>query len=380
MRDAAQRSFVNIARRVQAIVHQQANELREMEEDHGRNPEVFDDLLRIDHGTALIGRLADSISVLGGGRPGRQWPEPVALYSVLRGAMSRILEYRRIDLSSIAKVNVKGTASSPSSTPRPNSSTTPPATRRRRPRCTSPPPRCRPASASRSRTPASASARRPARGPRACWSGPGPASDLQDLGESPASASPSSAASARRTTCRSPCAPPRTAGCAPSSSCRATCSPTSPASDSPTASAPPPCPRPNSAACPAPSAPSRSAGPPGPMFPTRDVHGGRRPRGHRVDRQRAAAAPQPGQDPAHPAVRRGRPPRRSGPSARKAGPSGRLARRAPGARAEDGRDPEPGLWVQAFMDGLKGRPTTRGSHPARRKPARTEADDEGNLK
>ncbi|MFF4488444.1 sensor histidine kinase [Streptomyces sp. NPDC001544] len=112
-RDAAQQAFVNIARRVQAIVHQQANELREMEEDHGRNPEVFDDLLRIDHGTALIGRLADSISVLGGGRPGRQWPNPVALYSVLRGAMSRILEYRRIDLTSIAHVNIKGTCVEP---------------------------------------------------------------------------------------------------------------------------------------------------------------------------------------------------------------------------------------------------------------------------
>src|SRR5256885_10260398 len=33
------------------------------------------------HGTALIGRLADSIAVLGGGRPGRQWPQPVPLYS-----------------------------------------------------------------------------------------------------------------------------------------------------------------------------------------------------------------------------------------------------------------------------------------------------------
>ncbi|MET7570556.1 ATP-binding protein [Streptomyces sp. NPDC005492] len=113
MRDSAQRSFVSIARRVQAIVHQQAKELREMEEDHGRNPEVFDDLLRIDHGTALIGRLADSISVLGGGRPGRQWPEPVPLYSVLRGAMSRILEYRRISLDSIAKVNVHGVSVEP---------------------------------------------------------------------------------------------------------------------------------------------------------------------------------------------------------------------------------------------------------------------------
>jgi hypothetical protein len=98
---------------VQAIVHQQNKELREMEEDHGRNPEVFDDLLRIDHGTALIGRLADSVSVLGGGRPGRQWPNPVALYSVLRGAMSRILEYRRIELHSICQVNIKGTSVEP---------------------------------------------------------------------------------------------------------------------------------------------------------------------------------------------------------------------------------------------------------------------------
>ncbi|MER6345388.1 ATP-binding protein [Streptomyces sp. NPDC001595] len=113
MRDGAQRSFVHVAQRVQALVHQQAKELREMEEDHGRHHEVFQDLLRIDHGNALIGRLADSVSVLGGGRPGRQWPQPVALYSVLRGAMSRILEYKRIELKSIAKVNIKGISVEP---------------------------------------------------------------------------------------------------------------------------------------------------------------------------------------------------------------------------------------------------------------------------
>ncbi|HLL33873.1 MAG TPA: ATP-binding protein [Streptomyces sp.] len=112
-REGAQQSFVHVAQRVQAIVHQQAKELREMEEDHGTNHEVFQDLLRIDHGNALIGRLADSVSVLGGGRPGRQWPQPVALYSVLRGAMSRILEYRRIELKSIAKVNIRGISVEP---------------------------------------------------------------------------------------------------------------------------------------------------------------------------------------------------------------------------------------------------------------------------
>ncbi|MET4923933.1 ATP-binding protein [Streptomyces sp. PSRA5] len=113
MRESAQRSFVNIARRVQSLVHQQASELREMEEHHGRDPDVFDDLLRIDHGTALIGRLADSVAVLGKARPGRQWPRPVPLFSVLRGAMSRILEYQRVDLHSIAKVAIVGTAVEP---------------------------------------------------------------------------------------------------------------------------------------------------------------------------------------------------------------------------------------------------------------------------
>ncbi|WP_223836067.1 ATP-binding protein [Streptomyces venezuelae] len=108
LRDSAQRAFVNVARRVQAIVHQQAHEMREMEDRHGTNPDVFGDLLRLDHGTALIGRLADSISVLGGARPGRQWSRAVTLYSVMRGAMSRIIDYQRVELHSVTEVAVVG--------------------------------------------------------------------------------------------------------------------------------------------------------------------------------------------------------------------------------------------------------------------------------
>ncbi|WP_187645550.1 sensor histidine kinase KdpD [Streptomyces sp. TRM49041] len=113
LRESAQRAFVNIARRVQAIVHQQAQELREMEDRHGHRPEVFGDLLRIDHGTALIGRLADSIAVLGGARPGRQWSRAVPLYSVLRGAMSRIIDYQRVELHSVTEVALTGPAVEP---------------------------------------------------------------------------------------------------------------------------------------------------------------------------------------------------------------------------------------------------------------------------
>ncbi|MFB7293382.1 sensor histidine kinase [Actinacidiphila glaucinigra] len=113
IRESSQRAFVNIARRVQAIVHQQASSLREMEDRHGQSPDVFGDLLRLDHGTALIGRLADSIAVLGGARPGRQWSKAVPLFSVLRGAMSRITDYQRVELHSVSEVAVVGTAVEP---------------------------------------------------------------------------------------------------------------------------------------------------------------------------------------------------------------------------------------------------------------------------
>ncbi|CAM2932897.1 sensor histidine kinase [Streptomyces albus] len=113
LRDSAQRGVVNIARRVQAIVHRQATDLREMEERHGKSGEFFADLLRLDHSNALISRLADTIAVLGGARPGRQWSQPVPIYSVLRGAMSRIADYQRVSLHSVAEVAIVGRAVEP---------------------------------------------------------------------------------------------------------------------------------------------------------------------------------------------------------------------------------------------------------------------------
>ncbi|QNA78395.1 ATP-binding protein [Streptomyces sp. So13.3] len=113
LRESAQRAFVNIARRVQAIVHQQAHATREMQERHGQDPEVLGDLMRLDHGTALVGRLADGIAVLGGARSGRQWSKAVPLYNVLRGAMSRILDYQRVDLQAVTQIALVGPAVEP---------------------------------------------------------------------------------------------------------------------------------------------------------------------------------------------------------------------------------------------------------------------------
>lgn len=99
----ARNGFAGIARRLQAAVNQQLTSLRDMQTRHGAEPDMFADLLHLDHGVSLIGRLADSLAVLGGVRQGRQWDEPVPLMGVVRGAMSRIVDYRRVDVDGLTE-------------------------------------------------------------------------------------------------------------------------------------------------------------------------------------------------------------------------------------------------------------------------------------
>ncbi|MEV4947110.1 ATP-binding protein [Streptomyces sp. NPDC053755] len=112
-RDASQRALVAVARRVQAIVHQLAKDLHSMQILHGTDVVVSRGLQDIDHRNALIGRLAASIAVLGDARPGRQWSKAIPLYDVLRGAMSRIVDYPRVKLQSVTEVAVTGPGAEP---------------------------------------------------------------------------------------------------------------------------------------------------------------------------------------------------------------------------------------------------------------------------
>ncbi|MEV4430168.1 sensor histidine kinase [Streptomyces sp. R-07] len=112
-RDASQRALVAVARRVQAIVHQLAKDLHAMQILHGTDLVVSRGLQGVDHRNALIGRLAASIAVLGDARPGRQWSKAIPLYDVLRGAMSRIVDYPRVKLQSVTEVAVIGPGAEP---------------------------------------------------------------------------------------------------------------------------------------------------------------------------------------------------------------------------------------------------------------------------
>lgn len=112
-RDASQRALVAVARRVQAIVHQLTKDLHAMQILHGNDIVVSRGLQDVDHRNALIGRLAASIAVLGDARPGRQWSKSIPLYDILRGAMSRIVDYPRVKLQAVAEVAVVGPGAEP---------------------------------------------------------------------------------------------------------------------------------------------------------------------------------------------------------------------------------------------------------------------------
>lgn len=108
-RAAALASTANAAGRMQALATGMLADLRAMEEKH-HDEEVLADLLHLDHRTAQAGRLADSVAVLTGARSGRRWARPIAMESILRGAMGRIAGYQRVRVHSASDTSVAGHA------------------------------------------------------------------------------------------------------------------------------------------------------------------------------------------------------------------------------------------------------------------------------
>jgi signal transduction histidine kinase len=97
------------AARIQAQTTRMLADLREMEQRYG-DDKVFADLIELDHRVSQLGRLADSIALLAGGRSGRRWTRPIPMESLLRGAMGRIDAYQRVRIHSTSTASVAGYA------------------------------------------------------------------------------------------------------------------------------------------------------------------------------------------------------------------------------------------------------------------------------
>ncbi|MBN3931278.1 ATP-binding protein [Streptomyces verrucosisporus] len=89
-----QATLLSVARTLQALANKQQMAVTEMLRKHD-SPEVLGDLQVVDHATAQILRRAQAITVVCGSYPGRQH-DATPLSDVVRGAVSRILDFRRV--------------------------------------------------------------------------------------------------------------------------------------------------------------------------------------------------------------------------------------------------------------------------------------------
>ncbi|MEV0227503.1 ATP-binding protein [Streptomyces sp. NPDC050704] len=108
---SAKAALKSSMRSIQALANEQQVAISEMQDRHDR-PDVLRDLLEIDHANAQFGRRAQAIAVLCGSWPGRQRAIS-ALIEVVRGATSRIRDYRRVQIHGQADIAVESRAVEP---------------------------------------------------------------------------------------------------------------------------------------------------------------------------------------------------------------------------------------------------------------------------
>ncbi|MFC9954200.1 ATP-binding protein [Streptomyces prasinus] len=89
--------FVNLARRLQSLVHREISILDEMENEI-EDPDLLKGLFHVDHLATRIRRHAENLAVLGGAVSRRQWSNPVPMTEVLRSAIAEVEQYSRVKL------------------------------------------------------------------------------------------------------------------------------------------------------------------------------------------------------------------------------------------------------------------------------------------
>ncbi|WP_078572127.1 sensor histidine kinase, partial [Streptomyces somaliensis] len=89
--------FVNLARRLQSLVHREIQLLDELE-NAVEDPELLKGLFHVDHLATRVRRHAENLAVLGGAVSRRQWSNPVTMTEVLRSSIAEVEQYPRVKL------------------------------------------------------------------------------------------------------------------------------------------------------------------------------------------------------------------------------------------------------------------------------------------
>ncbi|HEX7159717.1 MAG TPA: nitrate- and nitrite sensing domain-containing protein [Trebonia sp.] len=101
--------FRNLARRNQSLLQRQLTVLDEAER-RTTDPDVLEDLFKMDHLTTRMRRHAEGLIILSGAPPGRSWSAPVKLIDVMRGAVAEVEDFARVTASTQSHAALAGSA------------------------------------------------------------------------------------------------------------------------------------------------------------------------------------------------------------------------------------------------------------------------------
>ncbi|WP_445529291.1 ATP-binding protein, partial [Streptomyces cyslabdanicus] len=101
--------FVNLARRLQSLVHREISILDELENDI-EDPDLLKEVFHVDHLATRVRRHAENLAVLGGAVSRRQWSNPVCMTEVLRSAIAEVEQYQRVKLAPPIEGRLRGHA------------------------------------------------------------------------------------------------------------------------------------------------------------------------------------------------------------------------------------------------------------------------------
>ncbi|WP_405090948.1 nitrate- and nitrite sensing domain-containing protein [Micromonospora sp. NBC_01392] len=101
--------ILNLARRSQGLVHRQLALLDRLER-RTEDPDELAGLFQVDHLATRLRRHAEDLVILAGAAPGRGWRRPVAAVDVMRGAISEVEAYDRVDVGEVQPAGVLGRA------------------------------------------------------------------------------------------------------------------------------------------------------------------------------------------------------------------------------------------------------------------------------
>jgi signal transduction histidine kinase len=101
-------SFVNLGRRNQNLLARQLDLITELENIEPSS-DALANLFRLDHLATRMRRNAESLLVLAGVEPPRQWAQPVNINDVVRAALGEVEDYQRVAVRDVQPATVIGT-------------------------------------------------------------------------------------------------------------------------------------------------------------------------------------------------------------------------------------------------------------------------------